>query len=68
MERTIDRINQLSEERLRLTCEATNGHRGDPAVLQRIAAISRELEALWEERRRERAGRREGIDQLVDNA
>ena len=68
MERTIDRINQLSAERARLYREATNGHRGDPEVLVRLHVLDAEIERLWELRRRERAGRRDGIDLLVDRA
>jgi len=65
---TIDRINQLSAERSRLFLQAGNGRRGDSKVLLRIHQISAELERLWDERRRERAGRRDGIDLLVDRA
>ena len=66
MERTIDRINQLSVERGRLYREATNGHRGDPDVLSRVHALDDELQRLWDTRRQERAGRRDGIDLFVD--
>ena len=65
---TIDRINQLSAERSRLFLQAANGHRGDSKVLLRIHQLDAELERLWDERRRERAGRRDGIDLLVDRA
>ena len=68
MERTIDRINQLSAERSRLYLEATNGHRGDPDVLARVHAIDAELPRLWEIRRQEKARRRDDIDLLVDLA
>ncbi len=64
--RTEDRINKLSEERSELYRSAANGARGRSDVLQRIDEISREIEALWEQRRRERAGRRDGIDGMVD--
>jgi hypothetical protein len=63
---TVDRINQLSQERARLFREASNGHRGDPALLGRVHEIDAELEQLWELRRMERAGRAEGIDAIVD--
>ena len=68
MERTIDRINQLSAERSRLYREATNGHRGDPDVLARVHALDAELQRLWEIRRQEKARRRDVIDVLVDQA
>ncbi len=68
MAATIDRINELSEERSRLFRLAGNGRRGDAEVLRRIQQISQELEHLWELRRQERAGRRDGIDLLVDRA
>ncbi len=63
---TEDRINKLSEMRSELYRSAGNGRRGRSDVLQRIDEISREIETLWEKRRRERAGRREGIDGIVD--
>lgn len=65
---TIDRINQLSAERSELFRRASNGRRGDPVVRDRIAAIDAELATLWQQRRTERAGRREGIDLLVDRS
>ncbi|MEX0786311.1 MAG: hypothetical protein WD939_06720, partial [Dehalococcoidia bacterium] len=65
---TIERINELTEERARLYRAATNGRRGDADVLQRIHEISQALDELWEQRRRERVGRLEGIDLLVEKA
>jgi len=65
---TIERINELSAERGRLYRQAGNGRRGDAEVLQRIKEITDEINRLWEERRTELAGRREGIDLLVDRA
>lgn len=61
------RINQLSEERARLYRLAANGRRADPEVMQRIAQTSLELEGLWELRRKERAGRLDGIDLVIDH-
>ncbi len=66
--RTINRINQLSAERMRLYQEAASGGRTDGLTVMRIRHVSDELEALWEERRRERAGRLEGIDLVVHRA
>lgn len=68
MAATMERINQLSAERSRLFGQASNGRRGDPKVLLSIHQLDLELERLWDERRRERAGRRDGIDLLVDRA
>ena len=68
MTTTIDRINELSAERGRLFRQAGNGRRGDAEVLRRIKEVSEEIGRLWEERRAERAGRRDGIDLLVDRA
>ena len=65
---TAQRINELSTERSNLFRQAANGRRGDPAVRQRIALVSDELERLWDLRRQERAGRLEGIDRLIDSA
>lgn len=66
--RTINRINQLSAERMQLYQEAASGGRTDGLTVIRIRHVSDELEALWEERRRERAGRLEGIDLVVHRA
>lgn len=68
MTSTIERINALTEERLALYRQASDGKRGDPEVRGRIAAISGELERLWEARRHERAVERDPIDRLVDAA
>ncbi len=64
--KTLERINQLSAERTRLYAAASNGRRKDAAVLQRIHEISAEMGSLWEARRRERAGKVEGIDRVID--
>ena len=66
MTTTIDRINELSAERARLFRQAGNGRRGDAEVLRRIKQIGEEIDRLWELRRAELAGRRQGIDLLVD--
>ena len=63
-----ERMNQLSEERSELYRQRGNGSRGDVNVLRRIREVGRELDGLWDERRRERIGRLEGIDLLVDRA
>lgn len=68
MQTTVDRINQLSTERATLFSLASNGHRGDPRVRQQIVQIGSDLESLWNVRRQERAGHREGIDLLVDRS
>ena len=61
-----NRINQLSAERAELYRQRGNGRRRDANVLRRIQEASRELDGLWDERRRERVGRLEGVDLLVD--
>ncbi|MBI4570700.1 MAG: DUF2630 family protein [Chloroflexi bacterium] len=66
MTTTIDRINQLTSERLELFQQATNGRRGDPDVKSRIRAIDQELAQLWDRRRHERAGQIDGVDAVVD--
>ncbi len=65
---TIQRINQLSAERSQLYGLAARERRGDPTVRGRTEQIGREIEALWSERRRQRVGRPEGIDRLIDRA
>lgn len=65
---TMERINQLSEERAQLYRSATDGRSGDPELTQRIHEITSALDELWEQRRRERVGRPEGIDLLVEQA
>ena len=64
----VKRMNQLSEERSELYRQRGNGRRRDANVLRRIQEVGRELDGLWGERRRERVGRLEGIDLLVDRA
>jgi len=68
MATTIERINEVSAERGRLYRLAGNGRRGDIEVLRRIKELSQEINRLWDERRVQRAGRRDGIDLLVDRA
>jgi hypothetical protein len=67
MTTTIDRINELSAERARLFRQAVNGRRGDADVLRRVKEVSEEIDRLEELRRAELAGRRQGIDLLVDS-
>jgi len=64
----MERINELSAERGRLYRLAGNGRRGEVDVLRRIKELSQEIDRLWEQRRVERAGRRDGIDLLVDRS
>ena len=63
-----NRINLLVAERAELYRQRDNGRRRDANVLRRIREASRELDGLWDERRRERVGRLEGIDLFVDRA
>ncbi len=64
---TMDRIDRLSAERMRLY-QQVGGGRADTHSLQRIRQVNDELAALWDERRRERAGRLEGVDLVVHRA
>jgi hypothetical protein len=66
-ERTIDRINRLSDERLRLYIEATSRTLSE-AERRRIGDISRELADLWEMRRREKARQRDPLDAWIDSS
>ena len=65
---TMERINQVSAEKAELFRLGSNGRRRAPELKQRIVQINQEIESLWEQRRQERAGIREGIDLLVDRA
>lgn len=62
---TLERINQLSAERQHLYVEAGTGHTGRG---NRIGDLTRELDTLWELRRRERVGQADGIDLLVERS
>ena len=64
-EKMLELINKLSIERGTFYRLAANGHRGDPIVLRRIHEIGQQLEDVWELRRKERVGQREGIDLLI---
>ena len=63
---TMDRINELNAERAELFRQAGHGRSGDRTIMTRVHAIDSELEELWQERRRERIGRLEGIDLVVE--
>ena len=65
---TLERINQLSNERARLYQIALDARRGDKELKQRVAKITGELDQLWDLRRRERAGQLDGIDLLVERS
>jgi hypothetical protein len=62
----MDRINQLNAERAELFRQAGAGRSGDRTIMTRVHDIDSELQELWEERRRERIGRLEGIDLVVE--
>lgn len=66
--RTINRINELSSERTRLYLQAGSRGRVIARSVARIQRVSRELEALWDQRRRERAGCLDGVDLIVHRA
>ncbi len=61
----LEQIHQVTAERARLYGLAGRSAAGARNRL-RIAEISLELSKLWDDRRRERAGRLDGIDQLID--
>ena len=63
---TLEQINQLTAERSQIFGLAGRGAVG-AKNRQRMAEISLELSELWDDRRRERAGRSDGIDQLIDH-
>ena len=65
---TEERINELSTERAKLYRLASNGRRGDEEIHLRIRELSSQIESLWEQRRQERAGTKEGIDLIIQRA
>ncbi len=65
---TMERIDKLSSERSRLYRNTHTSRRSAPKLKQRIAKITGELDQLWDLRRRERIGRLDGIDLLVDRS
>jgi len=65
---TIERIDQLSNERTRLYRIALDSRRGDAELKHRVAEITGELDQLWDLRRRERVGQLDGIDLLVERS
>ncbi len=64
---SLERINQLTQQRSQLN-QAQDGQRRNPAFRSLIAKIGGELDALWNQRRQERAGQREGIDLLIERS
>ena len=64
---SLEHINQLTETRAELY-KAQDGQRPNPAFRSLIAKIGNDLYALWDQRREERAGRREGIDLLIERS
>ncbi len=68
MTTTIDRIDQLSDQRSRLYRIALDSRRGDEELKQHIQEITAELDQLWDLRRRERIGKLDGIDLLVERS
>lgn len=62
---TLEQINRLTAERSHMYGLAGRGAAGARTRL-RIAEISLELSELWDDRRRKRAGRSDGIDRLID--
>ena len=65
---TIERIDKLSNERSRLYRIAKDSRRAKGTLKERVAQITGELDQLWDLRRRERIGRLDGIDLLVERS
>lgn len=65
---TIERIDKLSTERTHLYRIGRKSRRGKGDLKRRVAQITAELEQLWDLRRRERIGRPDGIDLLVERS
>ena len=63
---TMERINSLSAKRAELYRVALNG--GGAGVRQRINDLTAKLDDLWDRRRKERVGRLEGVDLLVERS
>ncbi len=64
---SLERINQLTQERSQLY-QIQDGRRRNPAFKSLIAKIGGELDRLWNQRRTERAGQREGNDLLIERS
>ena len=65
---TVERIDQLSSDRSRLYRVALDSRRGDRELTQHIKEVTAELDQLWDLRRRERIGKLDGIDLLVERS
>ncbi len=65
--RTVDRINDLAQERGRLYQEA--GHRLlEDDELQRLLDLDRQLTELWQLRRKELVGRRDYLTAMIEES
>lgn len=64
----LDQINGLSKERSELYRRAGNHRLSGRVLRHRVRQIQGELNRLWDRRRRERAGRLDGVDLLVHQA
>jgi len=64
---TMDRINSLTAKRAAFYRAALDGG-GGKGVRQRIKNLTAELAELWDRRRKERAGRLEGVDALIERS
>lgn len=62
---TLKRIHELEAERRQLFRRAGEGGM-TPEELERLQRIERQLAGLWEERRRERAGRPDELYPLIE--
>lgn len=62
--RTLQRINQLAEERLALYMKASHGRLSE-RELQRIDELTRELDRLWHQLRDERAAEERALPRWI---
>ena len=68
MTTTIQRIDQLSDERSRLYRFVPDARKDKDDLKQHIREITSELDQLWDLRRRERVGQLDGIDLLIERS
>lgn len=66
-EKTLERINRLANEKLNIYLRASHGGLSEEDRL-RLQSIERELADLWEQRRRELAGKRDIIELWIERS
>ena len=65
--KTLERINYLANEKLNIYLKASRGGLTEEDR-SRLQAIERELADLWDQRRRELAGRRDMLELWVERS